>query len=150
MFNFSYPQVVLAEVPDEISMAFSISGCPLRCKNCHSQETWDKNFGKPLTKELFEKYIQQKYITCVLFYGGEWDIDYLIELLKIARNKGLKTCLYTGLEIDELDKKLLQYLNYLKTGRYIEKLGALESKNTNQKFINLDTNEDLTYKFFKE
>ena len=42
---YSYPQEVLQEVPGEISLALSISGCPLRCKGCHSTETYKTDFG---------------------------------------------------------------------------------------------------------
>lgn len=35
--KYSDAQVVFAEVPDEITLAISISGCPNRCPGCHSQ-----------------------------------------------------------------------------------------------------------------
>ena len=76
-----------------------------------------------------------KHISCVLFYGGEWNIKELTKMLVYV--KGLKTALYTGRELDYFEDNLLNYLNYIKVGRYIEKLGGLKSPETNQRIIKL-------------
>lgn len=136
--NFSYPQIVLQEVPGEISLALSISGCTLNCKGCHSPETFDLNFGEKLDFDKLDLLIKKyKHISCVLFYGGEWLIEELSSYLKYIKSKGLKTCLYTGRDLSYFDKKFLKDLDYIKVGRYIEKLGNLNSNDTNQRFINL-------------
>jgi len=138
MLYYSYPQVVLQEVPDEISLALSMSGCGLHCKGCHSQETWKSTFGEPLTVvELNRLLRKHKHITCVLFYGGEWQPKELIRLLKIVKDRGLNTCLYTGLNYEEVPKEIIGYLDYIKVGRYVEELGGLDSPTTNQRFIDL-------------
>ena len=138
MLYYSYPQIVLQEVPDEISLALSISGCSLNCKGCHSKETFSKTFGNPLTEDELNSLIKKhKHISCVLFYGGEWESDYLLKLLKIVNKKSLKTCLYTGEELFSIAPFILQELDYIKTGPYIESLGGLGSETTNQKFYKL-------------
>lgn len=138
MLYYSSPQIVLQEVPGEIALALSISGCPLSCKNCHSAHTKNKQYGTPLTEqELLNQLLQHKHITCVLFYGGEWESDYLLELLKLVQLKNLKTCLYTGRELKDIPKSILQYITFIKVGPYIEALGGLDSPTTNQKFITL-------------
>ena len=139
--NFSYPQIVLTEVPGEISLALSISGCPLRCKGCHSTETYDTNFGEKLTYEKIDKLLN-KHVTCVLFYGGEWNPEELIKFLKYINAKKLKTCLYTGYELDFIPKEILNELDFIKTGSYNASLGGLNNKNTNQKFISLTKKHD--------
>lgn len=146
--NYSYPQIVLQEVPDEISLALSISGCPLRCKGCHSTETYNPEFGQELNLEEINKLLSKhKHITCVLFYGGEWEPENLVKYLKYIKTKNLKTCLYTGFELSFIHKNILNHLDYIKTGRYIKELGGLGSENTNQKFMkiqkgdNYDTNK---------
>jgi len=140
---YSYNQIVLQEVPDEISLGISISGCPLKCKGCHSPETWNPNFGKQLTETEFNQLLSKNpFITCVCFFGGEWNSEYLLKLIQIAKSKNLKICLYTGLELDDLPKELIQELDYVKTGRYIEELGGLKSPNTNQKFIKLNNSSN--------
>lgn len=136
--NYSYPQIVLQEVPDEISLALSISGCPLRCKGCHSTETYNPEFGQELNLEEINKLLSKhKHITCVLFYGGEWEPENLVKYLKYIKTKNLKTCLYTGFELSFIHKNILNNLDYIKTGRYIKELGGLGSENTNQKFIKI-------------
>jgi anaerobic ribonucleoside-triphosphate reductase activating protein len=136
--NFSYPQIVFQEVPDEISLALNISGCPLGCPGCHSSFTWDKDFGEKLTLETLENLLKKhKFITCVLFYGGEWELETLIKYLDFIKSKNLKTALYTGLNLDEIPKILFNKLDYLKFGRYIKELGGLNSEKTNQFLLKL-------------
>ena len=142
MLYYSYPQIVMQEVPDEISLALSMSGCNLKCKGCHSADTWNPRFGKPLTKEELIQLIQEnKHISCVLFYGGEWQPEYLLELIKIVKQKKLKVCLYTGLEYHQVPRELIEVLDYIKVGPYIEELGGLESPKNNQRFIKLSQSE---------
>ncbi|MGB0896620.1 MAG: anaerobic ribonucleoside-triphosphate reductase activating protein [Flavobacteriaceae bacterium] len=146
VYNF---QIATQEVPGEISLCFSISGCPLRCKGCHSPFLWKEKTGELLTTQLFNTIINtyNGYATCVLFMGGEWHTDKLIELLKYAKNKGYKTCLYTGEET--ICNNVKQHLNWLKTGPWIESLGGLNSRTTNQKFIEVHTNQTLNHLFYK-
>ena len=149
LFNTLEPQVLFQEVPDEVSLGFTITGCKLRCEGCHSEEIWDGNLGVSLTNEAFAAYLKkyEGFITCVLFFGGEWHAEALIEKLRIARQSQLKTCLYTGLP--RISPKIQEYLSFLKTGKWIFSLGGLDSPSTNQKLINVDTGELLNHKFWE-
>ncbi|MCC2615046.1 anaerobic ribonucleoside-triphosphate reductase activating protein [Aestuariibacter halophilus] len=146
-FNTSKPHVLFQEVPDEVSLAFTISGCPLGCFGCHSAHTWDPYFGVCLTDGLFLEYLStyKQLISCVVFFGGEWHVDALLRKLQLARRQGLKTCLFTGL--DSIPKVLQQQLTYLKTGRWLKEVGGLDSPTTNQRFIELSSGNLLNYKF---
>lgn len=139
MLHYSNPQIVLQEVPGELSLAIAISGCQLRCPGCHSKETYNVNYGTKLTIESIDNLIyNNKHITCILFYGGEWEPIQLAKILNRCKNyHKLKTCLYTGLELKDISKDLLRHLTFIKTGPYIESLGGLGSETTNQKFIKL-------------
>lgn len=149
--RFSSEQIVWQEVPNEVSLAFLISGCPLGCKGCHSKESWNANNGKILTGEYLSERLTcyQGLISCVLFMGGEWEAEKLLPLLQLAKRQGLKTCLYTGLEQSEIPNCLLKELTYLKTGRWIAELGGLDSLTTNQRFIDLRNNQNLNHLFIK-
>lgn len=153
MLYYSSKQIVLQEVPDEISLALSISGCPLRCKGCHSKETYNNKYGNKLDNNELQNILNNsKHITCVLFYGGEWNVEHLIELLKTSRAKHKKTCLYTGYELKFINKKLFNFLDYIKVNPYIESLGGLQSEKTNQIFYTIKNGKienDITYKFNK-
>lgn len=132
MLKFSHPQIVLQEVPGEITLAFSISGCPLKCRGCHSAFTWDAEYGEVLTDEIFYSIIyKNKHISCVLLYDGLHDEDRLIELFKIVKSVGLSTAFYTGLT--RISDKLREHIDYLKLGPYIKELGGLNSPDTNQR-----------------
>lgn len=137
-------QVVVQEVPDEIALAISISGCPLACKGCHSSHTWNPDSGQELTQEVLYGLIQKHpHITCVLLYDGLHNEGQLIELLKVVKSFNLKTALYTGLSA--VSEELSKYVDYLKVNPYIEELGGLSSPTTNQKMYYRGT--DITYKF---
>lgn len=147
---FSHPQIVLQEVPNEISLALSISGCSLKCEGCHSAFTWKKNYGLELTNDVFIELLNKnQHISCVLFYGGEWKENRLLELIAIAKDYNKKVCLYTGLEMNKVSESLKNAVDYLKTGRYIKNRGGLNNKNTNQRFYNMKKNIDITNVFWK-
>lgn len=146
-FNSFRPQICFQEVPDEVSLAFTITGCPLRCQGCHSQDSWDPRIGIALNKLMFEGYLDryQGLVSCILFFGGEWNPEALIEKLLIAKTMGLKTCLYTGKE--KVPQKIVRQLDYLKTGAWQPTRGGLEKSTTNQRFTELKTGNLLNFKF---
>lgn len=146
-YDFS---VVLQEVPGEISLCFSISGCPLRCDGCHSPFLWKKGSGKKLTEEIYIELLEKYsgFASCVIFMGGEWHKTQLVDRLKYARQIGYKTCLYTGEE--QVDKNIREQLTWIKTGRWDKALGGLDHKTTNQKFIEIKTNKILNHLFIKK
>lgn len=148
MFYYDF-QVVFQEVPGEISLCFSITGCPLQCKGCHSPYLWKKGDGTKLTLKNYHKLLgkYKNYATCVLFMGGEWHKDELKLYLKSAIKEGYKTCLYTG-ENEVLDE-IRNNLTWLKTGKWLSNLGGLSSIHTNQKFIEIKTNKILNHLFTK-
>lgn len=149
MFYYDF-QVVLQEVPGEISLCFSICGCKLQCKGCHSPYLWKEENGKLLAKNNFIETLKKYkgYASCVLFMGGEWHQKELVTFLKIAKHKKYKTCLYTGLEC--VSEEISNELTWLKTGLWKEELGGLESENTNQKFIEVKNKKNLNYLFSKK
>lgn len=146
--RFIDPQISLQEVPGEITLIFQITGCPHQCVGCHSVELWSQN-GYELSMLSFKAAIERYagLITCVCFFGGEWASEELSAYLTEAKKLGYKTCLYSG-AID-VESNLKTHLNYLKIGPWIESLGGLDKKTTNQKFINMETGEVMNYLFHK-
>lgn len=153
MLKYLYVREVFSEVPSEITLGISISGCTIHCKGCHSKELW-RDKGTPLTIEEIDKLLNEhKGVTCICLMGGEHDIDALIELFMYTHKK-LKTAWYCGLDVIPKDKiGILEYLDYVKIGHYDHKLGGLDSPNTNQRFYERMLNSnikgwaDVTYKF---
>ena len=150
MIYYADLQIVLQAVPGQISLCVSVTGCPLRCKGCHSPFLGKKGTGTPLTDEVFittlERY--KDMISCVLFMGGEWEEAALIHKLQIARAYGLHTCLYTGLTEEKVPTAIKQELTWLKAGPWIEALGGLSEATTNQRFIEVSTGRILNEMFY--
>lgn len=145
---FYTKDVVFQEVPNEISLAFSIAGCKNNCKNCSWKflESTKKELTDDLYQSLLEKY--KGTVSCILFLGGEWNEDNLISKLKLAKQNGFKTCLYTGQ--NDVSSSIKTNLDYLKIGPYVEELGGLDSPKTNQKFFDLVHNKILNNYFIHQ
>jgi len=145
--RYSEEQVVWQEVPGETALAYTITGCSVGCKGCHSVDTWPQGSGTLLTPDYFQQRLDsyRGLLTCVVFLGGEWQQQALLELLAMARQAGLKTCLYTGLE--DVSNDLRKHLDYLKTGPWIAERGGLNSPKTNQRFVDLRRGELLNVRF---
>lgn len=140
--------IVFLEIPDQISLAINISGCPHRCPDCHSPYLRE-DIGECLTISSINDIINtHKGITCVLFMGGDRDKQCLITLASYVKSKGLLTGWYSG--EDTLDISLYKYyFDYIKVGSYKKELGPLNADTTNQRLyrINGDCIEDITYRF---
>jgi len=145
--HFSDIQIVLQEVPGEVSICFTITGCDLRCDGCHSPFIWKKKSGTELTKEKYLEVLNlyKGFASCVLFMGGEWHGEELIHNLETAKLMGYSTCLYTGLE--EVDPLIYSQLTWLKTGSWKKDLGGLENELTNQVFKEVKNNKVLNHLF---
>lgn len=150
-------KVVFSEVPDEITLAISISNCPGTCKGCHSP--WLRgDVGESLTKTSIRELLEKNDgVTCICFMGGDNDIESLKQLIKWVKESypKIKTAWYSGLDYLK-DKEITKYLNYLKLGSYKESMGPLDNPHTNQVFyqvLHTPTNStlliDITYKFWK-
>lgn len=157
MLKYLYTKEVFSEVPSEVSLGVSLSGCTIHCHGCHSRELWEDK-GTPLTiKELDKLLSKHQGITCLLLLGGEHDIDSLIELFQYARQR-VKTAWYCGLDMVPKEKLgILQYLDFIKVGHFDYELGGLSSPSTNQRFFRLKTlpngtllKEDATSLFQKQ
>jgi len=143
-------EVVFQEIPREISLAFSCTGCPNHCPDCHSKFLWNPDLGVDFTENyLLENLMKYKgCISCVLFYGGEWEHDWLLKSLKIVKSCGMKTALYTGLK--NVPDDIKSELDYLKVGPFIKERGSLRERTTNQRLYDMKTGEDITYRFWNK
>ena len=145
--------IVFQEVPDEVTLAINISGCPHRCEGCHSKYLWEYegNYISDDLNNLIEKY--KGLITCVCFMGGDQNLGDLNYCIQLVKKNNLKVAIYTGLDNVMRLSTLIENSDYIKYGSYKEDLGGLNSPITNQRMIkfNHETSqwEDITYKFQK-
>ena len=119
-------------------------GCPMRCAYCHNPDTWDVNGGNLMDAS----HIIEQYEKNSPFYrngggltvtGGEplLQIDFLIELFTLAKEKGIHTCIDTsGITFNPESPQLLAKMDKLMT---LTDLVMLDIKH-----IDPDKHKDLT------
>ena len=152
MLKYVDTKVVFAEIPDEITLAINISGCPCNCKGCHSSYLAE-DIGEPLDLQHLTNLIDSnKGITCVGLMGGDAnpsEVDDIAQDIKEYYPE-LKVGWYSGRQ--ELNKDIeLSNFDYIKLEPYIEEFGPLNSKTTNQRFYKVNGKElvDITSRFWK-
>ena len=155
MLKYVNTDVVFQEIPNEVTLAVNVSGCPCRCPGCHSKYLWEDT-GLPLDKDSIDRLIAtvNDHITCVAFMGGDADpkgIDQLARHIK-EQHPELKVAWYSGRmrvpsEVNKDD------FDYIKIGPYLQHLGPLNSRTTNQRLYRNthdDSWEDITSRFWKK
>ena len=153
MLKYVNTMVTFSEVPDEISLCIEISNCQCHCKNCHSPYLAD-DIGEPLDlQHLTDLIDSNRGITCVCIMGGDANPDEVDDIAQDIKEyyPELKVGWYSGRQ--ELSKEIdLQNFDFVKLGPYIEELGPLNSKNTNQRFYKIEENKliDITNLFWKD
>lgn len=152
MLKYVDTKIVFQEIPDEITLAINISGCPCNCKGCHSSYLAE-DIGEPLDLQRLTNLIDSnKGITCVGLMGGDAnpsEVDDIAQDIKEYYPE-LKVGWYSGRQ--ELSKDIeLSNFDYIKLGPYIEEFGPLNSKTTNQRFYKVNGKEliDITSRFWK-
>ena len=156
MLKYTDTKVVFAEVPDEITLAINISGCPCNCENCHSPYL-AKDIGERLDFDSLNKIINDNIgVTCISFMGGDInpnDVNSLAEFIR-AEYPELKVAWYSGRQ--ELSKDInLKNFDYVKLGPYIKDKGPINCKTTNQVLLEIEVvqgkvfTKDITAKFWE-
>lgn len=153
MLKYVSVDVVFQEIPDEVTLAINISGCPNRCEGCHSPWLWE-DIGELLNEQVIEELLN-KYgssITCLCFMGGDADQKEIVNLAEFIRNKSAQTKIgwYSGR--DSLpDDFSIRAFDYIKLGRYNKTLGGLDSKDTNQHIYRIENQQmkDIAHLFNK-
>jgi hypothetical protein len=75
--------------------------------------------------------------------GGDHNQDELITACGIVKSHNLKTCLYSGFDsLENIEPRLVRYLDYLKIGHYDAFRGPLNATTTNQKMYKLENTQD--------
>ena len=152
MLKYVDTKIVFQEIPDEITLAINISGCPCHCEGCHSPYLAE-DIGEFLTTEAINKLIKKnKGISCICFMGGDSRPDGVNYFAKWTKhyNPNVKIAWYSGRQ--ELSKDInLKYFDYIKLGPYKEEFGPLNSRTTNQRMYKVHNGEleDITSKFWK-
>jgi anaerobic ribonucleoside-triphosphate reductase activating protein len=130
-----------------------ISGCNgiPKCIGCHNKELWDFDVGEEYTLKYFTK-LQQKtkrfenLIDNIMILGGEpldQNIDEFYHFIIDMKSFNKNLWLFTRYKLEEINKNIIPYFNYIKCGRYCEDLTC---DNNTQYGIKLSTSNQKIYK----
>lgn len=112
-----------------VSCTIFFSGCKHYCKGCHSQDTWDFNYGIPVSDELIKsinKEIDKRpFLSALVLSGGDpmYSATEVLKFIsKIHIPNNIIWC-YSGFLIEEIQanlemKKLLDKCNVLIDGKF--------------------------------
>ena len=148
-----------------LGVALFTQGCYIHCRNCFNKDLWNYNGGNQydiVTQQTILSLIEKPYIKRFSILGGEPlseqnkdDLSMLCALIKEKRPE-IKIWCYTGNIYEDIVNEyrvLLQYIDYLVDGPYIDELRDLTLKfrgSSNQRIINvqrsLKENKTIVYK----
>lgn len=137
MLRLAGYDIVFQEIPGEVTLALNISGCPNRCKGCHSPHLWEDE-GEILDEDYLSVLLSDygSSVTCLCFMGGDGapqEVERLSLFARRAAGGRLKTAWYSG------KQALPEFcspgsFDYIKLGPYVPECGGLYSPGTNQRF----------------
>ena len=118
-----------------------VQGCKRRCEDCHNPSTWDVDKGiyynvDEIIKKLNKNCLNKK----LTISGGEPILQYPAILELVRKLKGFDIVLYTGFEFEDIPKEILNYIDYIKVGKYIKEKRTTIAPyigSINQEFINI-------------
>lgn len=112
-----------------IGALISAIDCNLNCKGCFNQHIKELETIEMDSEEIVNKVLENPFNEGIILAGLEWSLqeEELRELVSLARKKGLKVMIYSGLSEEEFKKKLpdiyeLKGNMYFKFGNYDESL----------------------------
>jgi anaerobic ribonucleoside-triphosphate reductase activating protein len=155
MLKYVNTGIVFQEIPDEVTLAINISGCPCHCPGCHSHYLWE-DIGLPLNTDAIDAFVSEygRNITCIAFMGGDGDpkgVDMLAQYIH-EEHPQYKVAWYSGrVRITSAVNKT--DFDYIKVGPYLKHLGPLKQPTTNQRLYRQnDTGEfeDITSRFWQK
>ena len=115
-----------------VRVSIFLQGCTFNCKNCFNPETHDFKGGQEFTDETIEEVLNlcdKEFITGLSILGGEpmhpLNIKGTIKLAKAFKERYPEKTIWSwsGFLIDNIvDKEILNYLDVLVHGQYVDEL----------------------------
>ena len=143
-----------------------VSGCDIRCRNCHNPQTWDFDSGIPFTEETMQELLydlSKPYIKGLTLSGGHpldpHNAPKVLEIVKRVKmvfpNKDI--WIYTGYVWEDIIKdntlkEILKCTDVLVDGAYVDELRDISLAfrgSSNQRIIDvkktLNSNEVILW-----
>lgn len=115
-----------------VRVSIFLQGCTFNCKNCFNPETHDFKGGEEFTDETIQEVLDlcdKEFITGLSILGGEpmhpLNIKGTIKLAKAFKERYPDKTIWSwsGFLIDNIvDKEILNYLDVLVDGQYVDEL----------------------------
>ena len=116
-----------------VRVSIFFQGCSFHCKNCFNPETWSFDKGEEFTDEVIDHILDlcdKEYITGLSILGGEpmhpFNIKGSTKLAKSFKERYPNKSIWcwTGFLFDKdlVDKEILNYIDVLIDGQYIDEL----------------------------
>ncbi|MBP5326601.1 MAG: anaerobic ribonucleoside-triphosphate reductase activating protein [Bacteroidales bacterium] len=154
MLRYVNTDVVFQEIPDEVTLAINLSGCPCRCPGCHSKYLWNEG-GTVLDEDKVDELLDEQHrdVTCVSLMGGDAqpnEVNHLAANLR-KRHPRLHIAWWSGRSLLSPMISLANF-DYIKLGPYLKHLGPLKSPHTNQRLYRVVCGQmnDITSHFWKK
>ncbi|WP_371297441.1 anaerobic ribonucleoside-triphosphate reductase activating protein [Ruminococcus sp.] len=105
------------------------SGCEHYCSGCHSKDTWDFNYGIPVSEELIkninEEIDKRPFLSALVLSGGDpmYSAEDILKILPKIHVPNNTIWCYSGFLLEEIQaddqmKKLLDKCNVLIDGKF--------------------------------
>lgn len=128
-----------------------VTGCPIKCENCHNESIWDNKTGEEFTEYELEYIINllsdDRLDLGLSILGGEplatWNYLEVLNVVKTVRTKfpNKRIWLWTGYTYEKVKHlEIFDYLNVVIDGQYIDSLkddNTWWRGSTNQRMIKL-------------
>ena len=116
-------------------------GCDIHCKGCQNPSSWNIEDGIPYDVEELVDLLKQKVINKKLTLSGEPLLQKNAVIELIDKLPDFDIVLYTGHDLNEVPSEILQKINYIKTGAFVEELKTSTTPyvgSTNQNFMKVN------------
>ncbi len=120
-------------------------GCSHACPGCHNSDSWSFEPCRLMTEEeIINQINENNFSKKITLSGGDPMQQDIRKLVKMLKEDGFNIWLYTGYELDELNSKqqeVLEYIDTIVTGRFEEDLKDLSLDfrgSSNQQIIELN------------
>lgn len=114
---------------DGVACTIFFSGCEHYCSGCHSKDTWDFNYGIPVSEELIkninEEIDKRPFLSALVLSGGDpmYSAEDILKILPKIHVPNNTVWCYSGFLLEEIQaddqmKKLLNKCNVLIDGKF--------------------------------
>jgi len=102
-----------------------LQGCNKNCQGCHNTGIREHGKGTMVSIDELVKFIESQCCNKkITISGGEplEQIDSLEILIRKLKAKSYNICVYTGWEMEQVPRRILKLVDYIKTGSFVSNM----------------------------